>query len=147
MAITSTLSAYITDVQSLVHDTSYSNWTQADLTGYINQARSDVALDMHCVRTFVTNLQFLVGQEIYNINGAVGGANTSLEQTLDSAPVNVSQQIATARQVYKGGIFKVGVKLKGWEMPGKWKQWCQANMPQLLNPSAPGSGSTVAAAT
>ena len=79
--------------------------------------------------------------------GAVGGANTSLEQTLDSNPVNVSQQIATARQVYKGGIFKVGVKLKGWEMPGKWKKWCSDNMPQLLNQTAPGSGSTVAAST
>ena len=56
-----------------------------------------------------------------------------LEQSLDLVtPTNIPQSVHTERQVYKGGIFKVGVKLKGWEMPGAWKSWCQQNMPQLL---------------
>ena len=74
-----------------------------------------------------------------NLGGnTIGGGNVMLEQTLDSMPVNVVQQLGTAFQVYKGGIFKVAVKLKGWEMPGKWKSWCKTNAPQVLasNPTA-----------
>jgi len=73
-----------------------------------------------------------------NLSGfTMTGASVMLEQTLDLvAPANLPQQVTLERQVYKGGIFKVGVKLKGWEMPGAWKSWCQKNMPQLFNGSA-----------
>jgi len=79
-----------------------------------------------------------------NVSGnTLVAANGPLEQTLDlTTPSNVPQSTTVTRQVYKGGIFKLGVKLKGWEMPGAWKQWCQANMPGLLNPSAGPAPST-----
>jgi hypothetical protein len=48
-----------------------------------------------------------------------------LEQTLDAAaPFLVSQQVNVNRQTFKGGIFKLGIKIKGWEMPGGWKSYC-----------------------
>jgi hypothetical protein len=67
----------------------------------------------------------------------VGGVNTMLEQTLDAAPVLVPQQVNVCREVFKGGILKVAIKIKGWEMPGGWKAYCQSNLPQIMSaPSA-----------
>jgi len=55
------------------------------------------------------------------------------EQSLDCTTcTNTPQAAPMARQVFKGGIFKLGQKLKGYEMPAKWKAWCQANLPSLL---------------
>lgn len=51
--------------------------------------------------------------------------NVMLEQTLDTTPVLVQQSVNTCREVFKGGILKIGIKIKGWEMPGGWKAWCQ----------------------
>lgn len=115
-----TLNSYIGDVQSLVHDSNFSSWSQAELTGYINQARADVALDMHCVRTFVTNLQLLVGQEIYSIDGAVGGANvltggtgyTGATTVTFAAPPAGGVQ-ATGVAVIVGGII-TGITMTQW---------------------------------
>jgi hypothetical protein len=45
-----------------------------------------------------------------------GGANTALEQTLDSSPVNVAQRTQTDRELYKGGAFKVALMIKGLEV-------------------------------
>jgi len=61
------------------------------------------------------------------------GANVMLEQTLDSPPVNTPQQVTLCRQVFKGGILKIGIKLKGWEFPAPWRLWCQQNAPQLVS--------------
>ena len=69
-----TLQTYVTQVQRLLHDVTFSVWTIAELTDYINEARDDVALDMHCVRHNQTGVQLLQGQEIYSIDGAVCGA-------------------------------------------------------------------------
>lgn len=54
-------------------------------------------------------------------------ASTMLEQTLDAAPTLSPQQVNVTRQVFKGGIMKIGIKIKGWEMPGGWKAWCSEN--------------------
>jgi len=64
-----------------------------------------------------------------------GGINTMLEQTLDTAPVLVPQSVNTSREIFKGGILKIGIKIKGWEMPGGWKAYCQSNMPKIMSPS------------
>lgn len=67
------------------------------------------------------------------------GANVMLEQTIDVLPVlvtNMAQQVNVCRQVFKGGILKIGIKLKGWEMPGVWKQWAQQNVPQMFSSGA-----------
>jgi hypothetical protein len=65
-------------------------------------------------------------------------ANIMLEQTLDTLPANVSQQVNVCREVFKGGILKLAIKIKGWEMPGGWKAYCQDNMPSLIAPKAAG---------
>ena len=61
------------------------------------------------------------------------GQNCMLEQTLDTAPVLVSQSVNVNREVFKGGILKIGIKIKGWEMPGGWKAYCQTNMPSIMS--------------
>ncbi len=66
------------------------------------------------------------------------GTNVMLEQTLDSAPALAPQQVNTSRQIFKGGILKIGIKLKGWEMPGGWKAFCQSDMPHIMSPTAAG---------
>lgn len=72
-----TLQNYLDQTQRLVHDVTNATFTQAELIDYINEAREDVAIDMHCVRTFFTGVQLIQGQEIYPINGAVVGANVT----------------------------------------------------------------------
>lgn len=62
----------------------------------------------------------------------VAGNNAMLEQTLDATPVLVQQSVNTERQVFKGGILKLAIKVKGWEMPGGWKAYCQSNMPGVV---------------
>jgi len=68
-----------------------------------------------------------------------GGVNTMLEQTLDATPVLVPQSVGVCREVFKGGILKLGIKIKGWEMPGGWKAYCENNMPQIMKPTASAS--------
>jgi len=64
-----------------------------------------------------------------------GGANTMLEQTLDTSPFLIPQQLYVGNQVFKGGILKLAIKLKGWEMPGGWKSYCQTNAIAGMAPS------------
>jgi hypothetical protein len=59
-----------------------------------------------------------------------------LEQTLDSAPALVSQSVNVNRQIFKGGIFKLGIKIKGWEMPGGWKAYCSDRDPSMMKSHA-----------
>lgn len=68
---------------------------------------------------------------------AAGTTNVMLEQTLDATPVLVSQSVNTSRQVFKGGILKLAIKVKGWEMPGGWKDYCKTNLPQIMSTAAP----------
>src|SRR5438445_13186999 len=44
------LSDYTTQVQFLIHDQTNADFTQTELTNAINNARTAVALDFHCVR-------------------------------------------------------------------------------------------------
>lgn len=62
------------------------------------------------------------------------GAQVMLEQTLDTTPVLTAQQVNVSRQTFKGGILKLAIKIKGWEMPGGWKAWCSDNMPGIVTP-------------
>lgn len=68
------LSDYIFQVQELVHDSSSIDYTQTEMTAYVNEARNRVALDFWCLRTYFPNLSLTVNQETYPINGGVGGA-------------------------------------------------------------------------
>ena len=67
------LSDYITQVRSLIHDSAGTDWTDAELTNHINNARQTVAMDMACVRTLYTGLDCILNQETYPISGGIGG--------------------------------------------------------------------------
>jgi hypothetical protein len=60
------------------------------------------------------------------------GTQVMFEQTLDTTPVYTAQTVNVSRQVFKGGILKIAIKLKGWEMPGGWKSYCESNLPKLV---------------
>ncbi len=66
----------------------------------------------------------------------VASNNVMLEQTLDATPVLVQQSVNVCREVFKGGVLKIGIKLKGWEMPGGWKAFCESDMPQIIGKKA-----------
>jgi len=66
------------------------------------------------------------------------GASTMLEQTLDTTPTLSPQTVNVSRQIFKGGILKLAIKIKGWEMPGGWKAYCETNMPQIMSASKSG---------
>lgn len=72
---TFTLQNYVDQVQSLIHDVSFSSWTQQEIVDRINDARDDVARDMNCVRSLLP-VTLITGQEIYpyNDDGIVAGA-------------------------------------------------------------------------
>jgi hypothetical protein len=73
--------------------------------------------------------------------GAVGASFPNLvmlEQTLDATPAYATTVVNNNRQIFKGGIFKLGIKIKGWEMPGGWKSYCQENLPQIMKHNAAG---------
>ena len=65
----------------------------------------------------------------------LGGVNTMLEQTLDTGIENVPQTVFVGNQVFKGGVLKLAIKLKGWEMPGGWKAYCQTNAIAGMGPA------------
>jgi hypothetical protein len=69
-----------------------------------------------------------------------GTTSTMLEQTLDATPVYVQQVVNVDRQVFKGGVLKLAIKIKGWEMPGGWKAYCQTNLPQIMQGASPAGG-------
>jgi hypothetical protein len=116
------LQDYISDVQEILHDNSSSIWPLARVISRINQARNDVARDMHCVRQNVTGIQLLPGQEIYNLLGAVAGATvvnggsnygagTTIPITFQSAPAG--GVTATAIGTLSGGVL-TSVTMTRW---------------------------------
>lgn len=67
------LSDYISQTRTLIHDQSASDFTDAQLTPIINNARFRVALDCRCVRQFIAGLNTISQQEAYPLTGFVGG--------------------------------------------------------------------------
>lgn len=72
------LQDYLNQVRLLIHDTNSSDFTDATLINFINQARVRVAMDTHCVRGFLSvtggsALNTISGQENYSYSGTVGG--------------------------------------------------------------------------
>lgn len=55
------------------------------------------------------------------------GANVMLERTLDATPANVPQQVDTSRVVFKGGEFKLGLLVKGFEVDSEWGDVLKSN--------------------
>lgn len=110
------LSDYQLKVQELVHDLSNIDFTASELTGYINNARERVALDFHCVRSFLQNSSLIAGQEQYPISGGIAGANvltaggyaTTPTITFSAPPAGGVQATAVA-QLGGGGIAQINM--------------------------------------
>ena len=144
--MTATLQTYITQVQSLVHDTTFSAWTQSQLTDYINAAREDTALDMHCYRHNTVGVQLIQGQDIYSIDGAVCGANvtaggtgypTNATVTFTAAPAG--GVTATAIPIITGGIV-TQIQMTRWGQG-------YTTVPTVTIAGAGGSGAAASAVT
>lgn len=85
-----TLSQYTNQVRLLVHDLQDTDFTDDELTGYINEGRVNVALDTHCVRELYVGLNLIANQETYPYNGVVGGIDvTAVGTGYTSAPTVV----------------------------------------------------------
>ena len=67
------LSDYTTAVQELVHDSASIDFSPAELTGFVNNARNRAALDFHCVRNLFLNCSLIAGQESYPIQSGIYG--------------------------------------------------------------------------
>ena len=117
------LSDYITQVQFLVHDQTNADFSTAELTNAINNARTVVAEDFQCCRqTFIAapnnapNLSaynpvsVIQNQELYPLSGTNGqggivvGANVTAGGTGYSAATTVTFQAGPAGSVLATGI-------------------------------------------
>jgi hypothetical protein len=85
------------------------------------------------------------GSNIISVWGAlapltVGAPELSLTGPGATASTVNIQQVNLERAVFKGGILKLAILLKGFEVPGPWKQWINSNCQQMFN--FPGTQST-----
>lgn len=83
-------SDYISQVRNLIHDQNASDFTDATLLGFVNQARKRVSLDTHCIRQFITGLNTITAQEQYPRSGGVGGVVVTAGGTSYSAAPTVT---------------------------------------------------------
>ena len=110
------LSDYTLQVQQLVHDTAAIDYTQADMTGFINNARNRVAMDFHNVRYLFQNASLIAAQEQYPIFGGVvgltivsGGANYVTPVIAIPAPGGGGVQAAAQAVVANGVITQINM--------------------------------------
>lgn len=111
-------SDYITQVRNLIHDPNASDFSDTTLLGFINQARTRVALDTQCVQTYIAGLNTIANQEQYPINGFVGGATVTAGGTGygSGSTVTVSGGSGTgaaASPVIVGGVV-TGINMTNW---------------------------------
>jgi hypothetical protein len=119
------LSDYISQVQFLVHDQTNADFSQAELTSAINNARIAVALDFHCVRdiylspppgiTPVTGnpyrpVSVIAQQEVYQLagNNTNGGQLVGANVTAGGANYTAATTV-TFGAAPPGGITALGV--------------------------------------
>jgi hypothetical protein len=133
------LSDYTAQVQFLTHDQTNADFSQQELTNAINQARTAVALDFHCVRVpfiapspnappsaFFNPPGVITNQELYPLvgpngnNGQVvgavvtaGGANYTAAATVTFAAAPAGGVRATGVPVITNGVV-TGVNMTAW---------------------------------
>jgi len=115
----SQLSDYTLQVQQLVHDTAAIDYSQSDMTGFINNARNRVAMDFHNVRYLFQNASLIANQEQYPLFGGVvgltinnGGLNYTAPTITIAAPGGSGVQ-ATAQAVVNNGII-TQINMTNW---------------------------------
>ena len=116
----STLATYTTQVQQLIHDTAAIDFSQSDLTGFINNARNRVALDFHNVRYLFANGCLPAGTETLPIAGGIygltivnGGSGYVSPLITIGPPVTAGGITATASAVVSGGVI-TQINMTNW---------------------------------
>ena len=134
-----TLQDYINQVQFLVHDQTNADFSVTELTNAINNARTSVALDFHCVRsvylsppanapnsTIYRPVSMIRGQEVYQLLGSnsqngqlvganvlAGGNNYSPATTVTFAAPPANGVQATGIAAITGGVI-TGINMTQW---------------------------------
>ena len=90
-----TLSNYLTQVEYLLHDTNNNFWTVDQLTGYINEARSQLVRDTGCLRT------------VQNTSTPIASSNPYLSTNTNTTPATpwVASTAVTAGQYVFSNIY------------------------------------------
>lgn len=129
---------YINQVQRNVHDQTGALFTDQQLLGMVNEARTRVALDTHCYRQFITGLNTIPQQETYLYNGSLGGVQLTAGGANYTSPnVTISGGSGTGAQaeaVVSGGVIQeINVS--------NWGSGYSSNMPpNILITDSTGSG-------
>ena len=63
----------------------------------------------------------------------VGAPELSLTGPGTTASLVNIEQVILDRAIFKGGIMKLAILLKGFEVPGPWKQWINSQCQQMLS--------------
>lgn len=111
-------SDYIAQIRQLVHDPNASDATDATLLGFVNQARTRVALDMQCVQTYLTGLNTIAQQEVYPLTGFCGGVTMTAGGSGYTNPTvtftgGLWTEQPTGVAVLAGGSI-VGINMTDW---------------------------------
>jgi hypothetical protein len=78
------------------------------------------------------------GSNLISVWGALNTVNVGAPELSLTGPsttastVNIEQTILD-RAVFKGGIMKLAILLKGFEVPGPWKQWINSQCQTMMN--------------
>jgi hypothetical protein len=139
------LSDYTNQTQQLVHDTSSLDYSQSDMTFFINEARKQVARDFWCVRQYIINLSLIINQETYPITSGVGGARVTAGGVYSNTPT------VTFGPPPVGGVQATGVAIMGGSGAAQFVQQIGMTNWGLGYTSVPtvtfGSGAATAIAT
>jgi len=105
------LQDYTTQVLRLVHDLQNVDFSQQEITDYINEARLRASLDLHCVRNFYTGLNIIPSQEQYPITGGVGGCvMTNVGSGYPLSAVGPAPSVTFSAPAY-GGVTATGTAI------------------------------------
>lgn len=120
-----TLQDYLNQVRALIHDTNGADFTDTTLINFINQARTRVAMDCHCVRGFLSvtggnALNTVGGQENYSYTGTIGGVTVTKGGANYTNPsvtfTNASGDMGTgaaATAILTNGVI-TGINMTNW---------------------------------
>jgi len=153
------LSDYITQVQFLVHDQTNADFSQSELTNAINNARTAVALDFHCVRALYiappTNAPFstvyspvsvIQNTEAYPLlgangnNGQVVGANVTAGGSGYTAATTVTFAAGPTGSVRATGVPVITSGVITAINMTAWGQGYVPALPSAVVPPGPPAG-------
>lgn len=113
----STGADYVQQVQRNIADLEGNDFTPAQILVMVNEARTRVALDTHCYRQFITDLNTISQQESYLYNGTLGGIRVNAGGANYLSPTITftggSGSGATATALVAGGVI-TNINMTNW---------------------------------